>query len=185
MKKHFSGFTLIELLVVIAIIGMLAAIVLASLGNAKERANVASRLESARALQAAIELYFADNGLYPSTCSGGATSCTSGQRWYSDGCLADHSSAWIPGLTPKYISVLPKDPATSNNTTNNCCYRYKSNGTDYKLQIGYQCLAHISNETYLTYPLLIDPTHDGNSNNVVDGTTVDSWAVYTRNGAAF
>ncbi|OGG48298.1 hypothetical protein A3G63_03585 [Candidatus Kaiserbacteria bacterium RIFCSPLOWO2_12_FULL_52_8] len=56
-KNRSRGFTLIELLVVIAIIGILSAVVLASLGTARDRAKDVSVQTSLSGLRAAAELY--------------------------------------------------------------------------------------------------------------------------------
>lgn len=74
MRNTKRGFTLIELLVVIAIIGILSAIVLASLSTARNKAQdskVQGQLSSARA---AAEIYYGNNGgVYGVTanCGGG------------------------------------------------------------------------------------------------------------------
>ncbi len=65
MRTFKKGFTLIELLVVIAIIGILAGIILASLGNSKVGAADAKRVSELRQIQYALDLYFNLNGSYP------------------------------------------------------------------------------------------------------------------------
>jgi len=62
-----KGFTLIELLVVIAIIGVLSSVVLASLNSARTKANDAARISSVKSLKTALEMYYNDNGGYPTS----------------------------------------------------------------------------------------------------------------------
>ena len=73
MKRAQAGFTIVELLIVIVIIGILAAITIVAYNGIQERANFSKSQSDLSALNKAIQLYYADNGSYPSSTSG----CTS------------------------------------------------------------------------------------------------------------
>lgn len=130
-KNLNRGFTLIELLVVIAIIGLLSSIVLASLSTARAKARDSARIQNLVQLRTALAEYYNTNGSYPlpgnSEYWGGvnvAPSCADVNGTVSG------PNAYISGLTPTYISVLPTDPATSNGCTG---YMYHSDGVNYAL----------------------------------------------------
>lgn len=94
-RAKTGGFTLIELLVVIAIIGILASVVLASLNSARAKSREAQRMAHVKSMKAALQLYFTDNGVYPSVGTDG---------------LGYGVSALATPLVPTYIAEIPADP---------------------------------------------------------------------------
>jgi prepilin-type N-terminal cleavage/methylation domain-containing protein len=70
IKKSF-GFTLVELLVVMSIIAILTSITVGTFVESQKKSRDVSRKANLKSLSEAINLYYADNGLFPATISFG------------------------------------------------------------------------------------------------------------------
>ncbi len=65
LNQKQKAFTLIELLVVIAIIGILATLAVVALQQARQNARDAKRIADMKQVSTALELFFSENGRYP------------------------------------------------------------------------------------------------------------------------
>lgn len=114
MNTPRRGFTLIELLVVIAIIGVLSAVVLASLNTSRQKARDAARAAAMHSIVTALNMYYLTYGCLPKTSG---TTCGPAAGTYSHAELGgwDYSSQGGAGFmdflrTGGYLSSVPVDP---------------------------------------------------------------------------
>lgn len=145
MKQNY-GFTLVEVLVVTSIIGILAGVVLSNLNDSRGKAMDAIRQQSLREMESALELYYLDNGQYPSTAGVWRGISDNGGNRSTTG-----ATGYIPDLAPKYMDELPIDPLRQTSGWSGYLYR-SIDGTNYKL------LSHAIGPH--TFPTLGKPFYD-------------------------
>ncbi|MCM8787803.1 MAG: type II secretion system GspH family protein [Candidatus Omnitrophica bacterium] len=123
------GFTLIELLIVISILGILTSLLLANMQNARARGRDARRKKDLNELRTALRMYYNDYQSYPSGLNGQIRGCNPPQTF-------TWGNPFSCG-TNTYMSLLPKDPLSSQN------YYYAQTGSGEGFVV-YACLENRS-----------------------------------------
>ncbi len=146
-KKKKKGFTLIELLVVIAIIGVLASIVLVSMGGARQSARNATRKADMRQIVSGQELFynecdkFMTSATLPTSITSSAANCKAGASTVYMAKFPTDSA----GTATPYIWL---DNTAAGNDQKFCVYATLENPTKY------YTASHAGNSESATVPTL-------------------------------
>lgn len=103
-KKIVQGFSLVELLITVSIIAILISIGIASYATINKQSRDTKRKGDLEQIRAALEMYRANNGYYPSVGTG---------SWVVTSSATDSLVGLTPVLVPTYIPVVPTDPKPS------------------------------------------------------------------------
>ncbi len=71
LKLSFKGFTLIEIMIVMLIIGVIATLTMSALSNNRVKSRDLKRVSGINSLQAALDVYYKDHGVYPTIITPG------------------------------------------------------------------------------------------------------------------
>ena len=141
-KKEQKGFTIVELLIVIVVIGILAALVLNTFSGVQKRARDTDRQNDMTQLATQLEVYYNDNGKYPTNANLRDANPTTG--WIKTNLKGlDLNATVAPGTTPAanansikttgaaankdeygYVPVNASGTACDNTATLGDCVKY-------------------------------------------------------------
>ncbi len=125
-REYRRGFTIVELLIVIVIIGILATITIVSFNGIQAKARDSQRLQDAKTIVQALEIYKTQNGVYPDEVQ---TVGAGGWEISTDG---TNPTNFLPILvSSNTISKVPLDPRNTStgsldpsNSSSNFTYFY-------------------------------------------------------------
>ncbi len=149
------GYTLIELLVVITIIAIVVAIGVATFSYAQKVSRDGRRIADVRSIEAALELYYTKNRIYPTAIATGWTNSSAQPGTWINQALTGYEA-----FTPTYMRAVPNDPVN----TGNYAYWYQSYSP-----VGYKVMVRME-------------LSNSHAKNTADGGVCDGWfEVFTAN----
>lgn len=96
-EKKDRGFTLVELLIVIVILGILATVTVFAVRGMTDKAKTNTCAADRKAMEVAVEAFYADRGAYPATAGIGTNTVTATTP--SNGLVPDFLRAPSPNFT--------------------------------------------------------------------------------------
>ena len=167
MRKP-TGFTIVELLIVIVVIAILAAITIVAYNGIQQRSRDAIRVSDLKGVQKALELFYIDQGRYPTT-PGGATW---DDHWTAmQTCLtAGVNCGFTPTNYQPVVSKVPNDPQDNPNTQSDADPTYYT-GYEGRTNDNYMLRVKLENPND---PALANDA-DGGWRNGTDGLCNDPW----------
>jgi type II secretion system protein G len=146
LKSNQRGFTLIELLVVVAIISLLSSVVLATLKDARDKANASKFKQEINQFTKALELYRSDNGMYPGEGPTTASFIIQINNQQASGAPAD-----LATLLSKYLPNLPKVINSKNIVNHSWGYRVNGTNNPNFTSFHYRCEGDTTTPKYIVY----------------------------------
>ncbi len=169
--KTKSGFTLIEILIVIALIAILTTAGVGTYIASLQKSRDNTRKGNLRAITNALELYYNDNGRYPSGNANGAILGCNGGTGLSPSPLpvaCTVNGAFQNANSTLYMAQLPGDPISSLKY-----YYISATGAQY------QIYAHLENNQDSAINPTITNEHINCDN--AGGTTYCNWGLSSAN----
>lgn len=137
------GFTLIELIIVITIIAILTAIILAALGESREKSRNTARISQIQEYQKAFNLYYSGSGHYPRFGDGQtATMCLGDYDdnacWQGGNSIVERSVI-SDAVVPQYMGRIPEGETItfgqgSGATYEGMTYTHENYGKSYTIR---------------------------------------------------
>ena len=121
MNQH-RGFTLVELLIVIVVVAILASISLVAYNGIQDRARDSQRAQDMASIRKALEIYYIENGAYPSSAGCGSSAINSAWCTSSDVSWNNFSTSLSGVVTT--VPVDPQNPDGGDTRLNNDVHAY-------------------------------------------------------------
>ncbi len=132
-----KGFTLIEIILVIAIMMIVAALVMVSLEESRQKSRNTARVTQIREYQKVFNMYYSEYGYFPRASESSISGQSCLAKFATNSCWNNVTEkAWlVNAMTPKYINSIPvgENRFFGEPSRNGMMYQYTQYGKEYRI----------------------------------------------------